>query len=193
MNRSQSKYFETARRMDEAFLALLSEKEFAFITVKEICKRAKVNRSTFYLHYETIGDLLDETVSLLNDRFLASFGSRANINIDALSGSDANFVKDEYLLPYLDFVKENRNAYLAIHEQGTVFGTEKAFRNMFASVFSPIMTRFGIPLERQPYMMAFYRYGMVAVITQWLQNDCAEDKETIAAIIKSCVGQEIQP
>ena len=52
------------------------------------------------------------------------------------------------------------------------------------------MTRFGIPLERQPYMMAFYRYGMVAVITQWLQNDCAEDKETIAAIIKSCVGQE---
>ena len=192
MKRSKSKYFETAQRMDEAFLALLSEKDFAYITVREICKRAKVNRSTFYLHYETIGDLLDETVSLLNDRFLASFGGRVDLNVDALSESDANFIRDDYLLPYLEFVKENRSAYLAIHEQGTVFGTEKAFRKMFETVFSPIMTRFGIPLEHQSYMMSFYRYGMVAVITQWLKNGCAEDKETIASIIKSCVGQEIK-
>lgn len=37
MNRSESKYFNTARRMDEALLALLEEKDFAYITVREIC------------------------------------------------------------------------------------------------------------------------------------------------------------
>ena len=46
MNRSESKYFVTAARMDAAFLALLEEKEFAYITVKEICEKAGVNRST---------------------------------------------------------------------------------------------------------------------------------------------------
>ena len=51
MNRSESKYFATAARMDEAFLELLEEKDFAYITVKEICEKAGVNRSTFYLHY----------------------------------------------------------------------------------------------------------------------------------------------
>ena len=51
MNRAESKYFSTAVRMDEAFLALLEKKEFAYITVKEICEKAGVNRSTFYLHY----------------------------------------------------------------------------------------------------------------------------------------------
>ena len=47
MNRSESKYSATAVRMDEAFLALLEKKDFAYITVKEICETAGVNRSTF--------------------------------------------------------------------------------------------------------------------------------------------------
>lgn len=62
MTRSESKYFATAARMDEALLELLGEKDLAFITVKAICTRAGVSRSTFYLHYETIGDLLDESL-----------------------------------------------------------------------------------------------------------------------------------
>lgn len=64
MNRAESKYFNTAAKMDEAFLGLLDEKEFQYITVKEICQRAGVHRSTFYLHYETVSDLLDESLQI---------------------------------------------------------------------------------------------------------------------------------
>ena len=52
MNKSESKYFNTALLMDEALLLILEKKEFEFISVKEICDKAGVNRSTFYLHYE---------------------------------------------------------------------------------------------------------------------------------------------
>ena len=69
MNKSESKYFHTAARMDRAFLELLEKKDFAYITVKEICQNAGVNRSTFYLHYETIADLLSESVDYLNAQF----------------------------------------------------------------------------------------------------------------------------
>ena len=55
MNRSESRYFATAARMDEAFLTLLAKKDFEYITVKEICEVAGVNRSTFYLHYALRG------------------------------------------------------------------------------------------------------------------------------------------
>lgn len=71
MTRSESKYFVTATKMDEAFLRLLEKKDISYITVKEICETAGVNRSTFYLHYETISDLLSESVNYLNDQFLA--------------------------------------------------------------------------------------------------------------------------
>ena len=70
MNRSESRYFATAARMDEAFLTLLAKKNFEYITVKEICEVAEVNRSTFYLHYETMSDLLSESVSRMNEQFL---------------------------------------------------------------------------------------------------------------------------
>lgn len=43
------------------------------ITIKEICKKAGVNRSTFYLHYESIDDLLEETLWFINKKFLDYF------------------------------------------------------------------------------------------------------------------------
>ena len=45
MNKNESKYFNTAVKMDKAFLALIEKKDFAYITVKEICEKAGVNRS----------------------------------------------------------------------------------------------------------------------------------------------------
>lgn len=73
MNKSESRYFATAARMDEAFLTLLAKKDFEYITVKEICEVAGVNRSTFYLHYETMSDLLSESVSRMNEHFLLAW------------------------------------------------------------------------------------------------------------------------
>ena len=37
-------------------------KKIMNITIKEICKKNGVNRSTFYIHYESIDDLLEETL-----------------------------------------------------------------------------------------------------------------------------------
>ena len=71
MNKNESKYFNTAVKMDEALISLLEKKEFAYITVKEICAAAGVNRSTFYLHYENTSDLLKEATQHILDRFLS--------------------------------------------------------------------------------------------------------------------------
>lgn len=49
------------------------KKKYAFEIiqlVKEICEKAGVNRSTFYLHYETLGDLLQETTEYIHSQFL---------------------------------------------------------------------------------------------------------------------------
>ena len=62
MNKSESKYFNTAIKMDKALIKLLDKKPFDYITVKEICQEAGVNRSTFYLHYENTVELLEEAI-----------------------------------------------------------------------------------------------------------------------------------
>lgn len=51
MDRFESKYFNTAYLMQQALINLLNKKEYEYISIKEICSQAGVNRSTFYLHY----------------------------------------------------------------------------------------------------------------------------------------------
>ena len=73
MNKNESRYFNTAKKMDDALISLLEKKNYNFITIKDICKEAKVNRSTFYLHYENISNLLEEVVENTNKDFALAF------------------------------------------------------------------------------------------------------------------------
>lgn len=73
MNKHESKYFNTAILMDEALINLLNKKNIEYISIKEICDAAGVNRSTFYLHYESINDLVNETMDYINKKFINCF------------------------------------------------------------------------------------------------------------------------
>lgn len=187
MNKSESKYFHTAERMDEALLSLLLEKDFERITIKDVCARAGVNRSTFYLHYENTADLLAEAVELVNRRFSSGTPDRDAAAIAAAPREELYFITDRWLLPYLGFVRENRYIYKAIHSQMAVFGAERAYREFFRDIFSPVLSRFGVAEERHEYIMTFYRHGLVAVLMKWVEGGCAESVEEIADVIKLCV------
>ena len=109
MNKNESKYFNTAKKMNDALIALLETKEYEYITIKEICNIANVNRSTFYLHYSNMNDLLEETIKSLSLSFNSHFKSKENestiISKDNLE--DLLLINDDNLIPYLNFIKEN--------------------------------------------------------------------------------------
>lgn len=184
MNKSESRYFNTARRMDEALISLLSEKDFQYVTIKEICERADVNRSTFYLHYENIGDLLLETIRFINEKFCSSY-DETHFTIDGKSRDELYFITDKWFMPYLEFIRENKHIYKAIHENSNAFGVEKVFSRCFENVYSPILSVYGVPEEKHEYIMTFYRQGLVSVIMKWVKNDCAESPEFIMEIINT--------
>lgn len=81
MNKSESKYYNTACLMDDALLLLIEKKDFKYITVKEICDKAGVNRSTFYLHYETMTDLLEETSQYVLKNFYLQMQNADDFNM----------------------------------------------------------------------------------------------------------------
>lgn len=58
---------KTQHALQEAFIQLIMEKELNQITVKELCARADINKSTFYLHYRDIYDLASSLKSRLLD------------------------------------------------------------------------------------------------------------------------------
>lgn len=84
MNKKGSQYFNTAILFDEALIYLLEKKNIEYITVKEICNKAGVNRSTFYLHYESINDLVEETMSYINKKFMDYFDQDSKEFVDKI-------------------------------------------------------------------------------------------------------------
>lgn len=190
MNKSESKYFATAEKMDEAFLALLEKKDFAYITVKEICAAAGVNRSTFYLHYETVGDLLNESVEHMNRQFLDYMAHDSEAFVTKLHTcplEELYLVTPEYLTPYLSYIREHRKLFRTATENAAVLGLNRAYDRMCRYVFMPILERYGVPEDERAYRMAFSVQGLMAIISEWLRRGCADPVERIISIMQECI------
>lgn len=192
MNKSESKYFNTALKMDKAFLTLLEKKDFAYITVKEICENAEVNRSTFYLHYETLEDLLSESVEYMNEQFLAYMKQDTGVFMTKIKECPIDklyLITPEYLTPYLNYIKKQKRLFLTAIKNTKALRLEESYDKMFQFVFEPILERYQVPAGNRRYIMTFYIQGLMAIITQWLKNDCKESIEQIIGVMQECVKQ----
>ena len=190
MNKSESKYFNTATKMDLALISLLKKKPFEYITVREICETAGVNRSTFYLHYETIGDLLGETARYLLNDFLGYFTADTKSAVEDLKNRTLDelvFIGDKYLVPYLTYIQENKEVFrTALLHMGTL-GLEDVYKRMFENIFVPILNRFRFPTDIQQYVMMYYLNGINAIVLEWLRNGCDKSIQEISEIISICI------
>ena len=190
MNKSESKYFNTAVKMDLSLIYLLKKKPFDYITVSEICKAAGVNRSTFYLHYENIGELLNETARYLLDDFLTYFTAdtkAAIFHLEERSLDELIFIGDKYLVPYLTYIKNNKEVFQTALSYNKFLGFEEVYKRMFEKIFNPILDRFRYPPDIRQYVMMYYLNGISAITGEWLKNGCEKSVKEISEIITICV------
>ena len=80
----------------EAFFSLMAEVGFAKMTVADICRRADINRGTFYLHFEDKFALLDALI----DEALAAAPPLEGTEVGALCQRPP--ANDDYYLLYSD-------------------------------------------------------------------------------------------
>lgn len=189
MNKSESKYFNTANKIDEAFLKILEKKDLEYITVKEICKEANVNRSTFYLHYETIDDLLKECTEYINSKFLSYFinDERNSIvkRIDEAPLKDLYLFTDDYLRPYLTFIKDNKRLFKTAVSKYNTLSMIKNKEGLVDYVSYPIMNRFKVEENRREYINMFFINGIMGIVKRWLDNDCEDSIDLLIDIIEN--------
>ncbi len=190
MNKNESKYFSTAIRMDEALITLLEKKDFEYISIKEICETAGVNRSTFYLHYENTADLLQETTRYILDKHFAYYSADTKGIKERFSGcalEELVFITAEYLTPYLTFIRDNQRIFKVAIKQYNSLNMDRVYGEMFRHIFNPILERFHVVELERPYVMKFYLTGIFAIVMEWLDNNCTDGIDTVTKIITDCV------
>lgn len=191
MNRSESKFENSARKMRRAFLTLLENKEFAEISIMDICNNAGVNRSTFYAHYDNTYDLLKESFESLIANFLneCDFDNPVDLSdIRYLNKDDLNFASPKYLLPYLKYIQKHKRLYRIYNENAHAFEAHKMDDYMIENIFAPIYAKHGVTDKKLViYMQKYFLKGIDAVINEWVRSDCEDDVAFICEIIIYCI------
>ena len=98
---------KTRKVLFETLVLLMKEKSFEEIKVSDICKKALINRSTFYSHYSDKYELFMELIDALKDNLTES-----------LNNNDSNVYTREYFIDLikllLDHIDEKKNIYYSI-------------------------------------------------------------------------------
>ncbi len=151
--------------------------------MKEICEKAGVNRSTFYLHYETMDDLLQESLSYLFSKFKMKYDSSAQVKVDSDSLGNLYLITPEYIIPYLEFLYENKQIFMTAIKKPAIFEVSKHYDEMYSGIFNPILERFGVEPGERKYILTYHISGMHAIIIEWVKNGCKESAQYIADLL----------
>ena len=76
MRKVDKRIERTRSAIIKAFKEMIIEKDFNDITIKELAIKAGINRKTFYLHYESMEEILFDLSLELSDQILQSLISR---------------------------------------------------------------------------------------------------------------------
>ena len=139
-------------------------------------------------------DLLNETIERINEDFCSKFqdGTKEYVKncIQKKDKKELIFINEKILVPYLNYILENKKLVLLQYKKGSVFKCEETFKKLNDSIFIPITTIFGIEQSIQKYFIRYFRDGIMSIIIGWLENDCKEPINKIIEIIYACTGIE---
>lgn len=158
---------ESVEKIEKVFVELLQTLELNKIRVSDICKKAKINRSTFYANFADIYELaekvrerLEEDVaSLYQEEIRQGFNSNDYLRL-------FRHIKNNQLF-YRTYFKLGYDSSYKIREYDTG-QAEEYFDNRFIS-----------------YHMEFFKSGLNAIVKMWLADGCRETPEEMEQIIRS--------
>lgn len=103
---------QTRERIFKAYFSLIKEKMPSQITVKALCTRACINRSTFYSYFSDIIELEDTLIDLLlaqaSDRIADYMRNIETIDINSYASIIIDVVRDNGNLPLYLLKKSGR-------------------------------------------------------------------------------------
>ncbi|GIO65836.1 TetR/AcrR family transcriptional regulator [Paenibacillus sp. FSL M7-1455] len=168
----------------DALTALIEEKGFEALTVKDITARANINRGTFYLHYRDKYDLLEQSEQELIEGMVAIIRTIRPFNLDELLAKDEPVPQIVELIEYMngqaDFLK-------------TILGPkgDPAFHSLVRSMMSKYLFEKNIvPLIKKEnalvpteYLVAYISSAHLGIIQEWLAQGKKESPRELALIM----------
>ncbi len=165
MNVKDNQRTRLSKKMfQNAILELMEEKGgVEKISVRELCERAELNRSTFYAHYAEPREVLaeaEEDVLAETSEHIKKIGAQKK-------GGGKEFVSS-----FLRYIRENDKVFRVL----LVTAADPAFKSRFIQIsLLSLFEHMQLTMEeeKQQYIYSYLLNGSFGVITQWIRSDYA--------------------
>ena len=169
MSKQAKRVALTKETIEVAYLDLLEMRQGSKITVKEVCERAAVNRTTFYKYYED-GDYLGKVV---RQHILEYLEQLLQETIPENYSDTYEFLSQVILNIYRD--PRIRKLPLLYHEDEFRMQVEQMIRKYY---FNP---KFGTRLSEDEWIRATYcQCGFMGLMESWINEGMSISPEKIA-------------
>lgn len=167
MKSTDRRYKKTESVILNAMVSLLSKKDYEAITIGELAEMADVNRSTFYLHYAS----LDDVMSAIEDRTIVLFSPLTN-----LFSSSPNLL----IQALIDLLAENKPLFTAVAKGRSTRYAEK-LNALFLPYFSHPISGKSKNNKDPKLLKALTLFGACqSVLSAWLTGEIKLPKEKIS-------------
>ena len=162
----------TISALEDALLDLMAEKPLERVSVKELCEKADINRSTFYAHYGSPQELFDSVTDTLINEF-SSIKDRSMSIEDVIRESVA-------------LLKARGKLFMALNNtRDGILGFMARMLYVWEDTFSDRMAAAGVDEDTAKALYSFIATGSASVIgVQAVGSVRMSTDETIAEIIK---------
>ena len=151
--------------IEKAFANLIQKKNLSEISVTEICKLSKLNRTTFYANFLDVYDLADKFRLRMEDQIKQVYEEEIS------TGNNTND-----FLKLFKHIKDNQLFY------NTYFKLETNYLPVYQ--YDTKLSKLLFNDEYIDYHIEFFKAGLNSIIKKWLANSCKETPEQIAHIIE---------
>lgn len=164
---------KTRRQLKKGLAALMKEKSVNQITVKELVEEVDINRSTFYLHFKDIQDLLREIEENMEAQI-----KRAIEEHPIVSGNENAFYFIEDMFRVLDEERELSKALIGPNgDMGFIHRIERIIKENSRGTLEKM---FPGKKEDLKYFYAFCLSGCLGLVKVWLNEGEEKSPEEMA-------------
>lgn len=165
---------QSQRWIRKVLLDLMENTEYDKITVTEICRRAELDRRTFYRNFDSKNDVLEQYINLLSEEYIKSFAGIDSTSRHAAAkfffefwGQHSDFIRNIKISGLSDFIFKRFEKFTREHREFLI----------------------GSDIRKLPeeYVFAYRIGGFWNVMLQWADKEERLSPDEMASILTQIV------
>ncbi|MEK5331168.1 MULTISPECIES: TetR/AcrR family transcriptional regulator [unclassified Lysinibacillus] len=167
MKSNSNQALRTKHFLKKAFIDMVHKKGFSAVTVKDIVDYAQYNRTTFYVYYQNIDDLVEELMEEMFEAIqynsMSKYVSNSRVKVQELT---------THSFELLYYIYDHRDYFTLLLLEDTL---PRIHQQLPEAIFNLLKDKFdihyGVSVVDDHSQKRYMAYGTAGLILDWIAQD----------------------